>query len=182
MIVPHGRRSAAAASVFFGEERLVWDDVKLDAFIPHLRLRPEITKTGVAATLPLQPYLMTQLRRIGPQMPAMPVFDSIPNRVTVSDDPTAAGIPIVDKHGRRAGHHGLRYTFATLLDETGTSHGTRRALMRHGTGDMTDGYTVARLSEMYNAVKRLSSPPAANTNPSNAVDTDGAGTDIDRQR
>ena len=35
---------------------------------------------------------------------------------------------------------------------------TRRALMRHGGGDMTDGYTVARLSEMYEAVKRLPSP------------------------
>ena len=117
-----------------------------------------MTKTGSAATIPLHPYLVKELQRAFVERTTTNVFDSLPNRVTVIDDLTAASIPIVDEHGRRAGYHGLRYMFATLLDETGASHGTRRALMRHSTGDMTDGYTVARQSEMYEAVKRLPAP------------------------
>jgi len=33
--------------------------------------------------------------------------------------------------------------------------------MRHGAGDQTDGYTLARLSEMYEAVRRLPHPSDA---------------------
>ena len=66
-----------------------------------------------------------------------------------------------DASGRRADYHGLRHTFAKRLDAAGCSHATRRALMHHGAGDQTDGYTLARLSEMYDAVKRLPSPTDA---------------------
>ncbi|MGD0461702.1 MAG: tyrosine-type recombinase/integrase [Tepidisphaeraceae bacterium] len=157
------RRLKYAIAIYAGLRRneaakLTWGDLKFNAVIPHIVLRAETTKTGQAATLPLHPYLVNELRELTPGMPGAPVFDSIPDKRTIKQDLLAAKIEPSDEHGRRAGYHGLRYTFASLLDETGCSHGTRRALMRHGGGDMTDGYTVARLSEMYEAVKRLPSP------------------------
>ncbi len=180
---PPGRRLKYALPIYTGlrrieAARLAWDDVRLDATIPHLRLRQEMTKTGCAATIPLHPYLASLLKGVADQTPGTSVVDSIPEKRTVKQDFLAAGITIVDASGRRAGYHGLRYTFATLLDETGCSHGTRRGLMRHGTGDVTDGYTVARLSEMYDAVKRLPSPPIPAA-PLTGKDTSGATNSVD---
>ena len=164
--VPSCRRLKYAVAIYAGLRRneaakLTWGDLKLNAVIPHILLRAETTKTGQAATLPLHSYLVNEFRGLMHGMPGATLFDSIPDKRTIKKDLLAAKIEPSDAYGRRAGYHGLRYTFASLLDETGCSHGTRRALMRHGSGDMTDGYTVARLSEMYEAVKHLPAPPDA---------------------
>src|ERR1700733_13815587 len=118
------RRLKYAIAIYAGLRRieaakLTWADIKLDAVIPHIQLRAEITKTGQAATLPLHPYLVEQLQGVMAGMPGTLVFDSIPDKRTIKKDLLAAKIDPADAHGRRAGYHGLRYTFASLLDETG---------------------------------------------------------------
>ncbi len=139
-------------------EQLRWGDLHLDAVIPIVQLRCEQTKTGEATTLPLHPLLVQGLRGLPPATPEASLFDFLPEGRTMLRDLTKAGINQADANGRRADFHGLRHTFAKRLDATGCSHATRRALMRHNSGDQTDGYTLAGLSEMYEAVKRLPSP------------------------
>jgi len=142
-------------------EDVRWADLHLDSLIPYLQLRPEQTKTGEATALPLHPYLVQSLQAISPGMPEAKLFRCLPEGRTMLRDLTNAGINQSDADGRRADFHGLRHTFAKRLDATGCSHATRRALMRHGSGDQTDGYTLAHVSEMYEAIKRLPAPDFA---------------------
>jgi integrase len=135
-----------------------WGDLHLDSVIPFIQLRPEQTKTGEATALPLHKLLVDGLRSLTPGMSETTIFNSLPEGRTMVRDLSRAGIEQSDASGRRADFHGLRHTFAKRLDASGCSHATRRALMRHSAGDQTDGYTLARLSEMYEAVKRLPSP------------------------
>jgi integrase len=160
---PPSRRLKYAFAAYTGLrrkeiEQLRWGDLHLDAVIPFIQLRCEQTKTGEATTLPLHPLLVQGLRGLPPATPEASLFDFLPEGRTMLRDLTKAGINQADANGRRADFHGLRHTFAKRLDATGCSHATRRALMRHKSGDQTDGYTLAGLSEMYEAVKRLPSP------------------------
>jgi integrase len=163
---PPSRRLKYAFPAFTGLRRkeledVRWADLHLDSLIPILQLRPEQTKTGEATALPLHPYLVKSLQALTPGMPEVKLFRSLPEGRTMLRDLTIAGIKQSDATGRRADFHGLRHTFAKRLDATGCSHATRRALMRHVSGDQTDGYTLARVSEMYEAIKRLPAPDFA---------------------
>lgn len=160
---PPSRRLKYAFPAYTGLRRkeledVRWNDLHFDSVIPHIQLRAEQTKTGESATLPLHPFLVESLRSEMPGMPEARLFSSLPEGRTMLRDLTKAGVKQADANGRRADFHGLRHTFAKRLDATGCSHATRRALMRHGSGDQTDGYTLARLSEMYEAIKRLPAP------------------------
>lgn len=157
---PESRRLKYAFPAYSGLRRkeladVRWADLHLNSVIPYVQLRPEQTKMGEAIALPLHPYLVSELKNLTPRMPELRLFSSLPEGRTMLRDLERAGINQTDASGRRADFHALRHTFAKRLDESGCSHATRRALMRHGTGDQTDGYTLARLSELYEAVKRL---------------------------
>jgi hypothetical protein len=104
------------------------------------------------------PHIAGELRELTPGTPEARLFSSLPEGRTMLRDLTKAGVKQTDANGRRADYHGLPHTFATRLDVSGCSHATRRALMRHGAGDQTDGYTLARLSEMDEAIRRLPAP------------------------
>jgi len=160
---PTDRRLKYAFPAYTGLRRkeladVRWGDLHLESAIPYIQLRAEQTKTGEPATLPLHPYLVEGLNTFMPGMPETKLFPFLPEGRTLLRDLTKAGVKQADEMGRRADFHGLRHTFATRLDASGCSHATSRALMRHGSGDQTDGYTLARLSEMYDAVKRLPYP------------------------
>jgi hypothetical protein len=79
-----------------------------------------------------------------------------------------AGVPFTDDQGRRLDYHALRHTFQTMLDLTGCSRATKKRLMRHATGDVTDGYAHAELREMAAALERLPAPPLPSSSPSTA--------------
>jgi integrase len=160
---PPSRMLKYAIPAFTGLRRkelsqVVWGDLHLDSVIPYLALRSEITKTGQPANLPLHPFIVSELRKLMPGMPAARLFSTLPEGRTMLRDLTSAGVTQADSLGRRADYHALRHTFAKRLDASGCSHATRRALMRHSSGDQTDDYTLARLSEMYEAVRRLGTP------------------------
>jgi integrase len=165
---PASRRLKYAFPAFTGLRRkelaeVCWGDVHLDSLIPYVQLRAEQTKTGEAIALPLHPFIVDELKSLMPGMPETKLFSFLPEGRTMLKDLTKAEVVQADAAGRRADYHGLRHTFAKRLDESGCSHATRRALMRHGAGDQTDGYTLARLSEMYDAIKRLPAPDRAET-------------------
>ncbi|HZL38474.1 MAG TPA: tyrosine-type recombinase/integrase [Tepidisphaeraceae bacterium] len=160
------RRLKYAVPAYIGLRRkelaqVVWGDLHLESVIPYIQLRCEQTKTGEAVVLPLHPFLASELSVMTPGMPQAKLFASLPEGETMRKDLERMGIPQADASGRRADFHALRHTFAKRLDATGCSHATRRALMRHGAGDQTDGYTLAHLAEMYEAVKRLPAPALA---------------------
>jgi len=174
---PASRRLKYAFPAFTGLRRkeledVCWGDLHLDSVIPILQLRPEQTKTGEATALPLHPYLVQSLKALTPGMPEVKLFRCLPEGRTMLRDLTKAGIKQSDASGRRADFHGLRHTFAKRLDATGCSHATRRALMRHASGDQTDGYTLARVSEMYEAIKRL---PATDFAPASSLAVNATG-------
>jgi integrase len=165
---PDDRRLKYAIPAYTGLRRkelaaIVWGDLHLDAAPPFIQLRPEVTKMGEAVALPIHPYIAAELLKLPAKMPGAKLFPSLPEGRTMLRDLSKAGVQQADASGRRADYHGLRHTFAKRLDASGCSHATRRALMRHGAGDLTDGYTLAALAEMYAAVCRLPFPatPAA---------------------
>lgn len=156
------RRLKYAIPIFTGLRRkelsqVIWEDLHLDSVIPYIHLRPEITKTGEGADIPLHPNLMDELRKLPQAMPTTLLFKTLPEGATMLRDLKRAGIVQTDARGRRADYHALRHTFAKRLDETGCSHATRKALLRHS-GDQTDDYTLARQRELYEAILRLPTP------------------------
>ena len=144
------RRSEAAA--------LTWADVRLNAPVPFIQLRPEWTKNGNADAIPIHHELVGLLHVAGPGMSAAPVVRSVPDVQTIRRALERAGHAFANARGERLDHHALRHTFVTNLSRTGCTRPTRKALARHASGDVTDGYDHTSLAEMYAAVCRLPSP------------------------
>jgi integrase len=163
---PEDRREKYAWATLAGMRRselreLRWGDLRLNAPRPFVQLRPEQTKNGKADVLPIHPYLLKLLGQRSQGMPETPVVSSVPDMKTVVKDFNKAGVVLVDARGRRVDYHSLRHTFCTNLDRTGCSFTTKRALMRHSDTGVTEGYSHARLNELYTAIERLPSPDGA---------------------
>jgi integrase len=140
---------------------LTWGDLRLNAPIPFIQLREEMTKNSHADALPLHPRLVKTLENTTRGVPGAPLFDSVPDVKTLVKDLKAGGVEQLDTRKRRIDFHALRHTFSTNLDRTGCSRATKKALMRHGDEDVTDGYSHAHLAELYEAICRARSDGAA---------------------
>ena len=81
---------------------------------------------------------------------------AVPDVATLEGDLETAGIAFLDAQKRRLDFHALRHTFQTNLDHTGCSRATKKKLMRHASGDVTDGYAHAELAEMAAAIRSIS--------------------------
>jgi integrase len=198
---PASRRLKYAMPLLAGIRRsefrkLLWGDLKLNAPRPFIKLRPELTKNKKADHLPLHPYLVQLLTELPPGQADQPVLQSVPDMKTVAKDLLAAGIAVVasaagpgtvavakgrriniaDRQGRRADFHALRHTYSTNLDRTGCSWVTKKALLRHSFSGVTEGYSHARLEELYAAIERLPSP-LLKTEPTSAEQARKTGTD-----
>ncbi len=139
-------------------KELRWGDLRLNAPRPFIQLRPEQTKNGKADALPIHPYLLKLIQQRTPGMPDTCVVSTVPDMKTMVKDLNRAGVVLADAKGRRADFHALRHTYCTNLDRTGCSYTTKRALMRHSDSGVTEGYSHARLDELYAAIERLPSP------------------------
>jgi integrase len=162
---PEDRREKYAWAILAGLRRselkeLRWGDLRLNAPRPFIQLRPEQTKNGNADALPIHPYLLNMIQQRMPGMPETSVVASVPDMKTMKKDLSRAGIALADAKGRRADYHALRHTYCTNLDRTGCSYTTKRALMRHSDSGVTEGYSHARLDELYAAIERLPYPGA----------------------
>jgi integrase len=151
------RRSEQAA--------VTWNDLRLRATIPFIQLRAEWTKNEHADALPLHPVLVkmldaivaTALRSTRPIDVSGRIFPSVPDVKTLKKYLEKASVPFV-RDARRLDWHALRHTFSTNLDRCQCSWPTKKALLRHAQGEVTDGYSHARLSELLEAIKSLPSP------------------------
>ena len=126
------RRSELAA--------LQWRDLYLDGKHSRIALRAETTKNGKADVLPIHQGLMTGLTALAAAShnPTDPVFVRLPSMEEMRLDLCAAGIPFVDKEGRRADFHALRHTFCTNLHRAGLPRRVAMELMRHHDPRLTD--------------------------------------------
>lgn len=138
--------------------QLKWGDLRLNAPIPFIQLRPEWTKNEKADVLPLHPVLVEMLHATTPGMPGVHVVSNVPDVKTLKKYLERGGGRFIDGNNRRLDYHALRHTFKSNLDEAGCSEATKKALMRHSVSDVTGGYSHPRLAELYEAVKRLPSP------------------------
>ena len=64
-----------------------------------------------------------------------------------------AGLPITGEYLK--GPHNLKHTYGRRLRAAGVPKDTRRVLLGHRTGDITDHYSVPELQELYDASNRV---------------------------
>lgn len=164
--MPLHRRLAYALAFLNGlrrneAARLEWDDLKLDAPIPFVSVRPKHARSEDDRDyVPLHPVVVTLLEQWHGQMPGPRVLPSVPDLKTIVRDLDRAEVSFRDAKGRRLDYHALRHTFQTNLDRMGCSRATKKKLMRHAAQDVTDGYAHAELEEMAAALNRLSASSA----------------------
>lgn len=76
-------------------------------------------------------------------------------------DMKAAGVPLIDKRGKIADFHGLRGTYATLLQQSGVGLSDAQKLMHHSTPKLTSNiYTDMTLDTAREAIAKLPPPPS----------------------
>lgn len=162
--MPDDRRLAYALGRFNGLRRneiktLTWDRVRMTATIPFIEVAQKNGTGGALDSIPLHPYCVTLLNQRTAGMPGVKIVRFVPDVSTLESDLTRAKVQFVDPATkRRLDFHALRHTFQTDLDLTGCSRATKKRLMRHAAGDVTDGYAHAELSEMLAALSKLQSP------------------------
>jgi len=144
-----------------------------------LRLRPQDTKNGEPAELPLRSDLVDDLRdwleskrreanreaiamktsdRLPPELPLF----NVPKQYvkTLDRDLAAAEIPKRDERGRTIDFHALRHTFGTLLSVGGVTPRTAQQAMRHSEIGLTmTVYTDPKLLDVAGAVELLPTLP-----------------------
>ena len=153
--------------------QLRWGDVKLNAPMPFIELRPETTKAKRADVLPVREDLAKLLTTSrGEAEDDERVCLSIPSMDTHKRYLEKAEIPYLDDRGRRA-VHALRHSYGTLLAKSGVAPRVAMALMRHTDMRLTmNVYTDPRIFDLAGAVAKL---PAL-TEPNGAESVKGTGT------
>ena len=141
-------------------KKLLWGDLRLDATVPWVHLRPEITKNGKEASIPLHPDVVSALRELknGQSNDGAPVFVRIPRIERFRRDLKKAGVEYKDSQGRVADFHALRMTFDTNLQRNGIQPRVVMELMRHSDIRQTmKTYTDASRLPTEDAIKSLPS-------------------------
>ncbi len=154
-------RLALGTGLRRGEIRdLQWRDVHLEGR-SYLQLRPEATKSGRGDVLPLPPALAARRPSDAAptdcvtRPPALKPWLRLLER---------AGVAYLDAERRIGGFHGLRLTFVTNLQRSGTPGRVVQALARHTDPRLTHGtYTDLSLLDTFGAAAKLPTydPPAA---------------------
>ena len=84
---------------------------------PRWKIRPEVTKNGIGARLPMLPDCAAVLRPVWESLADLSsrMFRAVPAIELLHGDLTRAGIPRQDGRGRWADFHSFRYTFCTWM-------------------------------------------------------------------
>ena len=133
---------------------------------PRWKIRPDVTKNGVGARLPMLPECAAALQPVWEPLadPSSPIFRAVPAVELLHGDLFKAGIPRQDGRGRWADFHSFRYTFCTWMAARHPIQIVQR-LMRHGTITLTtDLYNDLDLSDTAEELWTLP-PLAAEPNP-----------------
>ena len=138
--------------------QLIWEDVRLDAETPTVRVRSSCAKNKKEELVPLIPELVEKLKAHRPvkYSPSSLVFASVPQARTLRTDSEKLGIAYRDESGRYADFHALRYTWATFLQRHDIPQRFAMKLLRHSDIKLTSKvYTDETQLPIYDAVKVL---------------------------
>ncbi len=133
-------------------------------------------KNGKTDTLTLRPVLAADLKaHMASFLPVAKAFPGMGDKGAemIREDLEAAGIlsrddkgvlNIADSYGLVYDFHGLRHTFATMLNQAGVSLATAQRLMRHSDPKLTANiYTHVMVEAQAEALAKLPAIAAANT-------------------
>ncbi len=140
--------------------RLTWSHLKLNILpYSYVNLTASISKSGRDEIVPLRADLVAVLNQYKPDhSPDQKIFDTIPSMKVLKADLLAAGIDYVNHQGQVLDFHSLRYTFCTMLSQSGASPRMAQALMRHSDINLTmSTYTDPQLFDLKQAVESLPS-------------------------
>src|ERR1035437_588060 len=139
--------------------QLTWNDVHLEAAVPHVVVRAETAKNKTEESVCLVPEIVEALRayRSANESPSNLVFpNGIPRARRLQKDAEALGIAYQDELGRFADFHALRYTWATFLQRNGIAQRFAMKLMRHSDIKLTAKvYTDETQLPIYDSIKNL---------------------------
>ena len=136
---------------------LQWCDLRLDEEPVRLTVRASLSKNRRAATLPLHPDLVAELRALRVQSASDRVFDGRTHRWEVFERHLKeAGIPKRDGQGRQVDFHAFRHTYCTNLKRAGVGEAVAMELMRHSDARLTAKvYTDSTCLPLAEAVAKL---------------------------
>jgi len=152
---------AAARTGLRQEElrQLIWDDLRFDDEVPHVRVRVVCAKNKTEEHVPLVPEIAEALRAHRPANASAKdlVFpNGIPRAARLRGDLESNGIAYQDESGRYADFHALRYTWTTFLQRHGIAQRFAMKLLRHSDMKLTAKvYTDETQLPIYDAVKVL---------------------------
>ncbi len=139
--------------------QLIWDDLRFDEKVPHVRVRVICAKNKKEEQVPLVPEIAEALKAHRPinYSPSSLVFQKgVPQARRLRRDSERNGIAYRDESGRYADFHALRYTWATFLQRHGIAQRFAMKLLRHSDIKLTSKvYTDESQLPIYDAVKGL---------------------------
>jgi integrase len=139
--------------------QLAWNEVHLNAPVPHVVVRAETAKNKTEESVCLVPEIVEALRayRSASESVSNLVFpNGIPRARRLQKDAEALGIAYQDDLGRFADFHSLRYTWATFLQRNGIAQRFAMKLMRHSDIKLTAKvYTDETQLPIYDSIKNL---------------------------
>ena len=138
--------------------QLIWEDLRLDAETPTVRVRSSCAKNKKEEFVSLIPELVEKLKAHRPAKcsPSRLVFSSVPQARTLRTDSEKLGIAYCDESGRYADFHALRYTWATFLQRHDIPQRFAMKLLRHSDIKLTSKvYTDETQLPIYEAILKL---------------------------
>jgi integrase len=118
-------------------QRLIREDCTPTGPRPRWHVRPEVTKNGSAANLPMTPECAAALLPLWlATPPGALLFPRGLHEESFERDRVTAGVAKKDERGRVADYHSLRYTFCALMARTQPIEVVSK-LMRHSSLDLT---------------------------------------------
>jgi integrase len=143
---------------------------------PRWHVRPQLTKNGLGAELPMLPDCAAVLLPRWESLATGEPLCVVPHICTFKEHLKRAGIPRQDERGRWVDFHSLRYTFCTWMSQRHPIEVVQR-LMRHSTVKLTaDLYNDLGLEDIGKTVWTL--PPLFATTAKNEGNGDLAGTAV----
>ena len=117
--------------------QLEWQDISFGEK-PTVRMRASTTKNSKDAISELKDDVVKSLEKIKPEYAEGNIFLVFPRFRTMKKDWMAAGIPVIDKNGKRADFHSLRKTFCTMMFTSGIPQRIAQEAMRHSEARLTN--------------------------------------------
>ncbi len=139
--------------------QLIWDDLRLEKEVPHVRVRVVCAKNKTEEQVELVPEICEALKAHRPPdySPNGLVFEKgVPRAARLRADLETNEIAYQDELGRYADFHALRYTWTTFLQRNGIAQRFAMKLLRHSDIRLTSKvYTDESQLPIYEAIKNL---------------------------